>query len=54
MSKTKEWNVRVVVYHTIYGIEAETKEEAERIATDDEIWDDHIVACDIEAEEVTP
>ncbi len=54
MNKTKVWNVKVVVYHIIYGIEAESEEEATRIASEDEIWDDHIVACDIEAIEVTP
>ena len=50
---TKTYAVYVTVYHRIDGVEADSIEEAEELATSDYIWDDHITDCCVEAEETS-
>ena len=47
------YKVYITVYHLIRDIEADSPEEAKKIATEDYIWDDHIMDSIIEAEEIT-
>jgi hypothetical protein len=47
------YKVYITVYHLIRDIEADSPEEAKQIATEDYIWDDHIMDSIIEAEEIT-
>ncbi len=49
----QKYNVSITQYHRIDGIEAESLEEAQRIATEDHAWDDHLRDVVIDAEEVT-
>ena len=49
----KKYNVRITEYYRIDGIEAESLEEAERIASEDHSWDDHLRDVTIDAEEIT-
>ena len=46
----KEYRVRVVVYHS-FTVHARNEDEAHRIASDDVMWDDHIVDCNLDIEE---
>lgn len=48
---SKVYTVYISVYHRIDGVEADSIEEAEALATTDFIWDDHITDCCVEAEE---
>lgn len=48
----KKYNVIITQYHRIDGIEAESLEEAQRIATEEHAWDDHLRDVTIDAEEV--
>jgi hypothetical protein len=48
----KKYNVRITEYYRIDGIEAESLEEAERIAAEDHCWADHFRDVAIDAEEV--
>lgn len=47
----KTYRVYVAVYHS-FTVTAKDEEEAHHIATYDVIWDDHIVDCGIDIEEV--
>ena len=46
----KEYRVKVAVYHS-FTVHARNKDDAHRIASDDVIWDDHIVDCNIDIEQ---
>ena len=46
----KEYRVYVKVYHS-FTVEADSLEKAHEIASQDVIWDDHIIDCDIEITE---
>lgn len=48
----QKYNVSIIQYHRIDGIEAESLEEAQRIATEDHAWDDHLQDVTIDVEEV--
>jgi hypothetical protein len=48
----QKYKVSITQYHQIDGIEAESLEEAQRIATEDHAWDDHLRDVTIDAEEV--
>lgn len=48
----KTYNVSITQYYCIKDIEAESLEEAQRIATEDLYWDDHLSDVIIDAEEV--
>jgi len=48
----KKYNVRITQYYCIKDIEAESLAEAERIATEDHAWDDHLRDVTIDVEEV--
>jgi hypothetical protein len=48
----QKYNVRITEYYRIDGIEAESLEEAERIAAEDHDWADHLRDVTIDAEEV--
>ena len=48
----KTYKVCITQYHRIDGIEAESLEEAQRIAAEDHAWDDHLRDVVIDAEEV--
>tara|TARA_Y100000385_G_C12988933_1_gene591916 strand:- start:1 stop:156 length:156 start_codon:yes stop_codon:yes gene_type:complete len=48
----KKYNVIITQYYCIKDIEAESLEEAERIASEDYFWDDYFQDLDIDAEEV--
>lgn len=50
MSEEKTYRVRVVVYHS-FTVDAEDLEQAHEIASNDVIWDDHIVDCEVRIEE---
>ena len=49
----KKYNVSITQYHRIDGIEAESLEEAQRIASEEHAWDDHLRDVTIDAEEIT-
>ena len=46
-----QYKAYVTVYHCIRDIEAESPEEAKQKASEDYIWDDHIMSCVIDVEE---
>tara|TARA_R100000900_G_C3298245_1_gene157184 strand:+ start:407 stop:757 length:351 start_codon:yes stop_codon:yes gene_type:complete len=48
----KKYNVSITQCHRIDGIEAESLEEAQRIASEDHDWDDHLQDVIIDSEEV--
>jgi hypothetical protein len=50
MQPTKEYSVRVTVYHK-FTVEADSPEEAREEAVD-VIWDDYIKDCIIDIEEI--
>jgi hypothetical protein len=45
----KEYRVRVAVYHS-FTVWAKDEEQAQRVASEDIIWDDHILDCVMEIE----
>ena len=47
----KTYRVRVAVYHS-FTVTATDENEAHEIASQDVIWDDHIVDCDVRIEEI--
>ncbi len=47
-----KYKVYINVYHLIKDIEADSPEEAKNLATNEYIWDDHIIDCDFEVEEI--
>lgn len=47
----KTYRVHVAVYHS-FTVDAESEEQAHEIASNDVIWDDHIVDCNIVIEEM--
>lgn len=49
----KKYNVIITQYYCIKDIEAESLEEAQRIATEEHAWDDHLRDVTIDAEEIT-
>jgi hypothetical protein len=49
MQPTKEYSVRVTLYHK-FTVEAASQEEATEIACQ-ELWDDHVKDCIIDIEE---
>ena len=49
----QKYNVSITQYHRIDGIEAESLEEAQRIASEDHDWADHLRDVTIDAEEIT-
>jgi hypothetical protein len=49
----QKYNVSITQYHRIDGIEAESLEEAQRIASEDHDWADHLQDVTIDVEEVT-
>jgi hypothetical protein len=48
----QKYNVSITQYHRIDGIEAESLEEAQRIASEDHDWADHLQDVTIDVEEV--
>lgn len=46
----KEYRVKVAVYHS-FTVHARNEYEAHHIASEDVMWDDHIVDCNIDIEE---
>ena len=48
----QKYNVSITQYHRIDGIEAESLEEAQRIASEDHDWADHLRDVIIDLEEV--
>ena len=47
-----KYKVYINVYHLIKDIEADSPEEAKNLATNEYIWNDHVIDCDMKAEEI--
>ena len=50
MSEEKEYRVHVAVYHS-FTVHAQDEYEAHTVASEDVIWDDHIIDCNIVIEQ---